>query len=251
MCRILSGRKSIQRSSVSRIRVKSSENAADCCSAVMCRSLICNSRTMISFRMVALSERNSSRVISPIAHIWRRRSRLFCSFSSCASFELRAFIYQAVEKPGCALSADRVSFAYPAINDEKWEVFALLPFPFCQLFEVHGSKFKLHPIRHLGQASIACITHGVFFFGICKDPFNGLFAPSVQFPVFRRVAGILCQFLVVLPDMALHCFHTIHGVGAKQPCGTICADVGITFIFPVALWVCSPIPQHLELRTDD
>ena len=39
---IVESEKSIQRSNVSRIRAKSSENAADCCSAVMYRSLICN-----------------------------------------------------------------------------------------------------------------------------------------------------------------------------------------------------------------
>jgi hypothetical protein len=51
--------------------------------------------------------------------------------------------------------------------------------PPCQLFEIHGSKFKLYPVCHLSQASVLRITHSVFFFGVGKDPFNGFFAPCI------------------------------------------------------------------------
>ena len=34
----------------------------------------------------------------------------------------------------------------------------LLPLPSGQLFQIHGSKLKLHPVRHLGQASVLCIS---------------------------------------------------------------------------------------------
>lgn len=53
----------------------------------------------------------------------------------------------------------------------------------CQLFQIHGSKLKLHQVRYLSQASVLCITHRVFFLGIGKGPFNGLFAPLVKIPV--------------------------------------------------------------------
>ena len=53
----------------------------------------------------------------------------------------------------------------------------------CQLFQIHGSKLKLHPVRYLSQASVLCITHRVFFLGIGKGPSNGLFAPLVKIPV--------------------------------------------------------------------
>ena len=53
----------------------------------------------------------------------------------------------------------------------------------CQLFQIHGNKLKLHPVRYLSQASVLCITHRVFFLGIGKGPFNGLFAPLVKIPV--------------------------------------------------------------------
>ena len=55
------------------------------------------------------------------------------------------------------------------------------------VFEVHGSKFKLDPVGNLGQASVLRITHGVFFLGVGKDPFNGLFPPLVEFLVFGSI----------------------------------------------------------------
>ena len=77
-------------------------------------------------------------------------------------------------------------------EEETAEGLPLLPPPISQLFEIHGSKFKLHPVRHLGQASVLRITHGVFFLGICKDPFNGFFAPFVEILILRRYICINC-----------------------------------------------------------
>ena len=57
------------------------------------------------------------------------------------------------------------------------------------VFEVHGSKFKLDPVGNLGQASVLRITHGVFFLGVGKDPFNGLFSPFIEFLVFGGIAA--------------------------------------------------------------
>ena len=121
----------------------------------------------------------------------------------------KSFGFQSVEKPGCALSTNWVSWIYEAVNYEKRVRFAHLPFPFCQLFQIHGSKFKLHPVRHLSQAFILRITHGVFFFGICKDSFNRLFSPLVQYLVFWRISCIVCQLFIVFPDMTLHSFYEV------------------------------------------
>ena len=49
------------------------------------------------------------------------------------------------------------------------------PQPSGQLFQIHGSKFKLDPVCNLGQASVLSIAHGVFFLGVGKDSFNGFF----------------------------------------------------------------------------
>lgn len=43
----------------------------------------------------------------------------------------------------------------------------LLPLPIGQFFQIHGSKFKLHPVCHLGQASVLCITHRVLYLFFC------------------------------------------------------------------------------------
>ena len=74
-------------------------------------------------------------------------------------------------------------------------------FPSGQLFEVHGNKFKPHPVGNLGQTTVISIPHGMLFFRIRKDPFNGFFAFGVKVLVFRGVSGVIGQFLVVFPDM--------------------------------------------------
>ena len=80
----------------------------------------------------------------------------------------------------------------------------LLPFPSSQLFQIHGSKFKLHPVCHLSQASVLCIAHCVFFLGVRKDALNCFFSPLVKLLVFGRIAGVICQIFIALPDMPLY-----------------------------------------------
>ena len=80
----------------------------------------------------------------------------------------------------------------------------LLPLPTGQLFQVRGSKLKLHPVCHLSWASVLCITHSVFFFGVRKDAFNGLFTLLVKILALRCIAGVVRQVLVILPDMPLY-----------------------------------------------
>ena len=128
---------------------------------------------------------------------------------------------------------------------------AAIPFPGGQLFQVHGSKFKLHPVCHLGQASVLCITHGVFFFGIRKDTLNGFLPSLVKLLVFWRVAGVVRQVLVILPDMSLYGLYAILGMCAKRSGGTICADFGITFVFPVAVSVYSGVVKNPVFRAND
>ena len=74
----------------------------------------------------------------------------------------------------------RISFKKEENGSEKRIDKTLLPLPGGQLFQIHGSKLKLHPVRYLGQASVLRITHSVFFFGVCKDAFNRLFTPPVK-----------------------------------------------------------------------
>ena len=118
-------------------------------------------------------------------------------------------------------SYSRISFKKEENGSEKRIDKTLLPLPGGQLFQIHGSKLKLHPVGNLSQASVLCITHSVFFFGVCKDAFNRLFTPPVKALVLRCIACVICQILVILPDMPLYGFHAVFGVGAKLSGGTI------------------------------
>ena len=48
----------------------------------------------------------------------------------------------------------------------------VLPRPACKPFQIHGNKFKSHPLRSACQASHVGIAHGVLVFCICKDKLN-------------------------------------------------------------------------------
>ena len=84
---------------------------------------------------------------------------------------------------------------------EKASEKGVLPTPICQLFQVHGSKFKPGPSCDGGQASVVCITHRVFLFRVCKDPFNGFFALRINLLRTFRFAYLFNQIQILLPDM--------------------------------------------------
>ena len=97
---------------------------------------------------------------------------------------------QPVEEPGLHSGADWVSNIYERKNSKAKRGQQIPPFPYGQLFQVHGSKLKLHPVCDLSQASISCITHSEFFFGIRKDTFNGLFTFLVHMRKSPAFAGL-------------------------------------------------------------
>ena len=127
----------------------------------------------------------------------------------------------------------------------------VIPFPPCQFFEVHGSEFKPHPVCHLSQASVVCITHRVFFFRICKVSFNRFFAFLVKVLVLRRISGIICQFLIFFPDMALYRLYAILGMGTELSGRAIGTDLWVTLVFPVSIPVGGAVFQYLVFGTDD
>lgn len=86
-------------------------------------------------------------------------------------------------------------------------------FPTCQLFEAHGSKFKPHPVGYLGQTAVKSVAHGVFFFSVGKNPFNGFLVPGIEFLVLRGVPGIVSQFLIVLLDVPQDGLYAVFGFG--------------------------------------
>ena len=54
----------------------------------------------------------------------------------------------------------------------------------------------------------------------------------------------------MFPDMPLYGFYAILGMSAKLSGGTICANLGIAFVFPVAVPVCCRIFEELVFRAD-
>ena len=54
----------------------------------------------------------------------------------------------------------------------------------------------------------------------------------------------------MFPDMPLYGFYAVFGVGASLSGGTICANLGIAFVFPVAVPVRGAVVQNLVFRAD-
>ena len=156
---------------------------------------------------------------------------------------------QSVEEPRLYSGADRVSNIYERKNSKAKRGQQIPPFPCGQFFQVHGSKLKLHPVCDLSQASVLRITHRVFFLGVREDPFNGLFAPLVKLPVYRRISGIVRQFLIVLPDMPLHRFDTVPGMRTPFSGRAGRADIRIALVFPISIPVRGAVFQGLVFGT--
>ena len=125
------------------------------------------------------------------------------------------------------------------------------PVPFCKLFQIHGSKFKLHPVCNLSQACVSGITHTMFLFGICEDSFNGFFSCLVHPPVNWSVPGIVCHFLVFFPDVPGNRLNAILVICAKMSGGTVVTNIWITLVFAVSIPVGGAVVQHLVFRADD
>ena len=85
----------------------------------------------------------------------------------------------------------------------------VLPPMICILFQIHGSKLKLHPVADLGEASVWRITHCVFFFCILKNTLNGFLALVIDILVFRRVSDILGFLYIICPNMPRYGFYTV------------------------------------------
>ena len=124
-----------------------------------------------------------------------------------------------------------------------------LHFHVANFFQVHGSKLKLHPVRHLSQASVLRITHRVFFLGVREDPLNGFLSALVELRVHRRISGIVRQFLIVLPDMPLHRFDTVLGMRTPFSGRTGRTDIRIALVFPISITVRRAIFQGLVFGT--
>ena len=127
----------------------------------------------------------------------------------------------------------------------------ILPLPICKLFQIHGSKSKLHPVGNLSQACVSGVTQTMLLFGICKDSFNGFFSCLVHPLVNRSIPGIISHFLVFFPDVPGNSLNAILVLCAKMSGRTVTTNLWITSILPVAILVGGAVIQYLEFRADD
>ena len=124
---------------------------------------------------------------------------------------------QAVEKRRSNGSGDgRYHVKAIKVREKQQEIGGMVisPFSFGELFKIHGSKFKPYPVGNLGEATVGCITHRVFFFGIGKDTLNRLFALLVKVGILRRIPCVVGKLLVILSYVSLYDLYTILGMCA-------------------------------------
>ena len=127
----------------------------------------------------------------------------------------------------------------------------IFPFPICKLFQIHGSKSKLHPVGNLSQACVSGISHSMLLFGIRKNTFNGFFSCLVHPLVNWSVPGIVCHFLVFFPDMSGDRLNAVLVICTKMSGGTVGTNLWVTLVFPVSIPVGGAVVQHLVFRADD
>ena len=141
------------------------------------------------------------------------------------------------KNPLLSANGSRGFHAIRAAPDEYKPEKGVFPAPICQLFQVHGSKFKPDPSGDGGQASVMCITHGVSLLRIRKDPFNGFFALCIYFFCTIRFSYLFDQIQILLPDVRCVYLLPLFICAAFRLAGTIsalrrCASVD-SFPLPV------------------
>ena len=118
------------------------------------------------------------------------------------------------------------------------------PFPYCQFFQIYGNKLKLHPVCHLGQASVLRVTHAVLLLRVGKHTLDFLFSQPVQLFIHRYIPDMLRHLHIVLPDMAQHGFLALGVFGAHPPGGIGFAKILPALVFPVVLPFCGEIHHY-------
>ena len=77
------------------------------------------------------------------------------------------------------------------------------PQPVCKLFQIHGSKLKLDPVRNTSQTSMVCITHRVFFLCIAKHALYAFFSQLIDLLTAFCFAELLNNIQIFLPYVGL------------------------------------------------
>ena len=108
---------------------------------------------------------------------------------------------QSVKEPLFLLSESR---GFGKNGEEKSEEMLKtrsIPTPHCQLFQIHGSIFKPHPVCDSGQTSMMRISHSVLLFCIGKYALYCFFSHGIYLFATFRLPKLLNQIEILLPYM--------------------------------------------------
>ena len=123
----------------------------------------------------------------------------------------------------------------------------VFPTPVCQLLQIHGSIFEPDPSCDCGQASMVCITHGVFLFRVRKDMLYRFFTLSIEFLRTFCFLYLFHQVQMLLPDVRCECLLTLFICAAlcrNSLQSLLCAAVG-----SLSLQACSSMLQDSTTET--
>ncbi len=106
-----------------------------------------------------------------------------------------------------------------------------------EFFDIHCSKLKPDPFAYLGEASDECVTHTMFFFGICEAALDRFFSLVIEFPHSGRMTDIFCLLHIIRPDMLQDCFLMIFAFSTFCKIRTVFTYIWATLEFFVSFTV--------------
>lgn len=165
--------------------------------------------------------------------------------------QMRMPAAQLVKEPSFLLSKSEGFAVFGQKQRENKARIRTFPAPFCQLFQIHRSIFKPHPVRYPGQTSMMCITHRVFLFCVGKDTFYGFLAHRIDFFASLRSPKLLDEIQILLPNVRGYDLPAFFIGAAQRFERAILAVLRITSVGSLSVSVCRRMPQYAAMRTNE
>lgn len=118
-----------------------------------------------------------------------------------------------------------------------------------QLFEIHGSKFKLRPVGYLGEASVLRVAHPMLIFHISEHALDFLFSQSVQVIAHRSMPDVLSQLRKILPDVPCYRLLTFGILNTLPEGRAIPVQIRPALVLLVTISVGRRVMQRMVFRT--
>ena len=134
---------------------------------------------------------------------------------------------------------------------EKMLKMRSIPTPHCQLFQIHGSIFKPHPVCDLGQTSMMRISHCVLLFRIGKYALYCFFSHGIYLFAALRLTKLLDQIEILLPYM--RCQYLLPFlVSSTFPLErAVPAALWIAAVCSLSVFVCCRMSQNSAMPTGE